>query len=133
MNKCIHSRCQWPQCDKTCGLVPTGDYKAGSSEYEPLIKHLIEEIVSLKIQLDSTNFWVSAALDSLKPVQTDLTHAYNESNTSSYYPTCPHGYCDCVYDPAYIRHNHPKWWIDLGMPTSCNHCLEGERYDDEDK
>lgn len=52
---------------------------------------------------------------------------------SLYTPTCPHGYMDCVYDPAYIKANYPEWHEDLGCPTTCEDCLTGERYDDEDK
>lgn len=33
---------------------------------------------------------------------------------SSYYkayePVCPRGYTDCIYDPAYIKCYHPKWY-----------------------
>ena len=133
MIKCIHDKCCWPECDKTCGLVPTGDYVAGSSEYEPLIKHLIEETTNLKTQLDSVNFWVSAALKDITHFRLNLENAQSESDTNDYVPTCPHGYYDCVYDPAYIRKYYPNWWKDLGMPTSCKNCPDGERYDDEDK
>jgi hypothetical protein len=50
-----------------------------------------------------------------------------------YTPTCPHGYEDCVYDPAYIKTHYPEWYEDLGCPTTCEDCPAGERYDDEDK
>jgi hypothetical protein len=50
-----------------------------------------------------------------------------------YTPTCPHGYEDCVYDPAYIKKHYPEWYEDLGCPTTCENCPAGERYDDEDK
>ena len=50
-----------------------------------------------------------------------------------YTPTCPHGYDDCVYDPAYIKRHYPEWYEDLGCPTTCEDCSAGERYDDEDK
>ena len=50
-----------------------------------------------------------------------------------YTPTCPHGYEDCVYDPAYIKTNCPEWYESLGCPTTCDNCPAGERYDDEDK
>ena len=50
-----------------------------------------------------------------------------------YTPTCPHGYMDCVYDPAYIKTHCPEWYQDLGCPTTCEDCPAGERYDDEDK
>jgi hypothetical protein len=40
---------------------------------------------------------------------------------------------DCVYDPAYLKEYCTEWWIKLGMPTSCENCKNGEKYDDEDK
>jgi len=30
-----------------------------------------------------------------------------------YVPTCPRGYVSCVYDPAYIKCNHPEWYKKL--------------------
>lgn len=30
-----------------------------------------------------------------------------------YTPTCPRGYADCVWDPAYIKHHHPEWFARL--------------------
>lgn len=30
-----------------------------------------------------------------------------------YEPTCPRGYNDCVYDPAYIKYNHPERYAEL--------------------
>lgn len=63
-----------------------------------------------------------------------------------YTPTCPRGYTDCVYDPAYIKLNYPDWYKELygnktpvkasreckermiKDPNEKNHC-----YDNEDK
>ena len=63
-----------------------------------------------------------------------------------YKPTCPYGYTDCVYDPAYILHIDPDWYKDLyGDKTPEEafkiQCLKSyekdkyhcEHYDDEDK
>ena len=33
---------------------------------------------------------------------------YNE-----YRPVCPIGITDCVMDPAYIKHWHPKWYEEM--------------------
>ena len=30
-----------------------------------------------------------------------------------YTPVCPKGYTDCIWDPAYIQFNHPKWYKEL--------------------
>lgn len=130
MLKCIHDQCQWPECDKTCGLVPTGDYVAGSCAEEGLITHLQEEIAGLKntliVNQQQLSFLSMDLHDSIKRIR-------SVSAIEDYIPTCPHGYCDCVYDPAYIRKYYPDWWKDLGMPTSCKNCPNGEKYDDEDK
>lgn len=50
-----------------------------------------------------------------------------------YYPSCPYGYNDCVYDPMYIKEHYPDWYKDLGCPTDCEACEGGSEYDDEDK
>ena len=63
-----------------------------------------------------------------------------------YTPTCPRGYTDCVYDPAYIKFNHPEWYQHLyGDKTpeeasyECQELMKKDPneeyhcYDDEDK
>jgi hypothetical protein len=66
-----------------------------------------------------------------------VTHFNGLSKTivtdKGYTPSCPYGYDDCVLDPIYIKFYHPKWYEDLGSPTSCNECKDGSEYDDEDK
>ena len=66
------------------------------------------------------------------PIYKDLS-----DHCKFYEPVCPFGYTDCVYDPAYIKHYHPKWYKELyGNKTpeeaGCS-CHEGSGYDDEDK
>lgn len=65
------------------------------------------------------------------------------SNERNYQPVCPKGYKDCVYDPAYVKHNYPEWYAklygSLSVEEAANQsCLaqineEYECYDDEDK
>ncbi len=31
----------------------------------------------------------------------------------AYLPTCPRGYIDCIYDPAYIKSESPEWYKEL--------------------
>ena len=61
-----------------------------------------------------------------------------------YKPTCRFGCDDCIYDPAYIYSTYPDWYKKLyGSKTpeeaavskgnSCSCCIDGDRYDDEDK
>lgn len=67
----------------------------------------------------------------------------NRFKEAKYTPTCPHGYDDCIYDPAYIKASSPEWYVTLygdKAPEevardagSCGRCIDGEFYDDEDK
>jgi hypothetical protein len=72
-----------------------------------------------------------------------------ETLGSGYTPTCPRGYDDCVWDPAYIKSNCPEWYATLYgnmTPEEAAHAPGGcfdkvakdpdEKYycyDDEDK
>lgn len=52
-----------------------------------------------------------------------------------YAPTCPHGYDDCILDPAYLiymKYNKIEDF-DYDISEGCNDCDNGEWYDDEDK
>lgn len=62
----------------------------------------------------------------------------NQFKTIKYRPTCVHGCTDCIWDPAYIYATYPSWYERLYGEASpedaqCENCLNGERYDDEDK
>jgi hypothetical protein len=62
----------------------------------------------------------------------------NQFKMIGFKPTCPHGYIDCVWDPAYIKATYPSWYLKLYGDTEpkdnhCEQCPNGERYDDEDK
>lgn len=60
-----------------------------------------------------------------------------------YIPTCRYGAEDCVCDPAYIHATYPNWYVKLygesnvmqvaRMDSTCSRCVNGDRYDDEDK
>lgn len=62
----------------------------------------------------------------------------NQFETVTYRPTCVHGCTDCIWDPAYIYATYPSWYWRLygeSKPAeiACENCVNGERYDDEDK
>ena len=62
----------------------------------------------------------------------------NQFKQVYYKSTCPHGYTDCVMDPAYIKATYPSWYNKLygdikPEEVVCENCANGERYDDEDK
>lgn len=127
MIKCIHDKCQWPECDKTCGMVPTGDYVVGSCAEEELIYHLQKELDRANASLAAVINHANAMINSLKSISVVPECGYE--------PTCPYGYVDCVYDPAYLREYNFDYWVECGMPTGCGEsvCENGEWYDNEDK
>ena len=68
------------------------------------------------------------------------------SQYKEYNPTCPRGYDDCVYDPAYIKCRHPEWYKKLYGDKTTEEAAErcrkvviddpdekGYCYDNEDK
>ena len=66
----------------------------------------------------------------------------NRFKTVRYKPACKYNFEDCIFDPAYIKATYPEWYIELyGDKTieeaiatgDCRNCIDGNRYDDEDK
>lgn len=141
MLKCIYDECRWPECDKTCGLVPESkDYTPDSSAEENLIYHLQNRISELKVELAGCYNVIDdirIALNSTKKAFIAIDTTRKALNISSYWDNytraCKFGYNDCIHDPGYLRKHHFEWWKELGMPITCEHCSEGEEYDDEDK
>lgn len=93
-------------------------------------KQLEQELIN-----ETTN---SKPAESLEYETTLCMEGPNQFKSVKYNPTCPHGYTDCVWDPAYIYATYPNWYKKLkgdALPTevACEACLNGERYDDEDK
>lgn len=133
MLKCLYNECRWPECDKTCGLVPPGDYAVGSCPEEGLIYHLQNEVARMKNIILTTRIHASRintnALEILKSCPA----------VDTYERTCPYGYQDCVYDPGYLRAFYPEEWVEDGMPTTCGESCGGKdggycnNYDWEDK
>lgn len=134
MIKCIYDECQWPKCDKTCGMVPPGDYPFGVCHEEKLIYHLQQRISKLNAELRNLRL-DAVALNNV--INKNLLRIINPlTNLDAEFEcrcaeTCLHGYIDCVHNPEYIRRNYPEWWIELGMPIFCD--PEKCCYDDEDK
>ena len=133
MLKCIHDECCWPNCDKTCGLVPKEKiHVVGSSAEEGLIYHLQGRVAELKAELTECRNIINdtrVILDTMRPA------LITTSSWDDYERACKHGYADCIHDPGYLKKHHNKWWIELSMPTNCDDCdcEHGECYDDEDK
>lgn len=131
MIRCIHEECRWPECDKTCGLVPAEEnYSVGASSEEGLIYHLQERISALKAELAECHRLMTQARMNAHQIDRALIVP---SSYDNYERVCKYGYMDCVCDPGYIRKHHLEWWKDLGMPITCDECKDGSGYDDEDK
>ena len=131
MIKCIYEECRWPECDKTCGLVPTEkNYSVGVSLEESLIYHLQGRISELKAELAECHQLMAQARINAHQIDKALIVP---SSYDNYERVCKYGYMDCVCDPGYIRKHHLEWWKDLGMPITCDECKDGSGYDDEDK
>ena len=69
-------------------------------------------------------------------IRTIVMEGSDEFKTAYYTPTCKFGYCDCIYDDAYIKTTYPEWYKKLqqrkGIKT-CDCCIQGDKYDEEDK
>ena len=132
MLKCVYSECRWPDCDKTCGLVPESkDYNPDASAEKDLICHLQNRISELSVELQECHM-------AMEDARLNIEHIKRTLVTPSYYDdyprTCKFGYNHCIHDPGYIKKYCKEWWIELGMPTTCDeYCKLGECYDDEDK
>ena len=83
------------------------------------------------------NYGITCLDCKLNPIYSDVP---SRSLFQEYIPTCPQGYSDCIYDPAYIKCYDPDWYKELygdltpeeAMLQRCN--PEDEYcYDDEDK
>ena len=100
--------------------------------YEPILWKVLQvENGQLRQELFNLNTNISLVRMNLHEADKNLIKCYPSIN--EYTPTCPHGFVDCVYDPAYLKEYCTEWWVELGMPTSCKNCENGEKYDDEDK
>ena len=133
MIKCIHEECCWPECEKTCGLVPAEEnYPVGASLEEGLIYHLQGRISELKTQLKNYQDQIRMARLEILTADKKLK-SFIVSEWDNYPRACKYGYEDCVYDPGYLRKHDLDWWKELGMPITCEHCKDGSGYDDEDK
>lgn len=137
MINCKYKICQWPECDKTCGLVPTGDYLVGTSEEEELIYHLQNEIIKKDKALAALN----KAFHLLKnDIITEMKNASEQFmiETSEFEICCPLKYPDCGNDPGWRKHFDYEDWVEDGCPSECSFYAEGmgyycPHYYDEDK
>ena len=102
--------------------TPSIDERGIKTLLADILKHVSKDGVSMS---DVSNMNVTPMGDNGR--------CYVRGFNGWYMPSCVHGYRDCVYDPAYIKNSDPEWWEELGCPTSCEDCEDGDRYDDEDK
>ena len=122
MIKCKYKSCQYPHCKNTCGKTEAEIIKYLQMENDVMRTDLAEMRQTLRFLGNEFKKKMFAAAE----------------GDDEYTPTCPAGYTDCIYDPAYIRYHYPDWWEELGMPMKCSHTDKIEEgycrdYDDEDK
>ena len=123
MLDCKYKICQWPDCDKTCGLNPVGDYSTGAA----LIHHLQNEIQ----KKDKT---LSEVYSILGKVKTDIFKDIIPLEealgviTAEYESTCPLGYTDCFNDPGWLKYWDYDEWKKDGCPMVCSYYKENMGY-----
>ncbi len=125
MFKCKHPHCQYPNCEGEKCEVPI----------ETLLAYMCAELAHQR-EIPKQMYWIAMG-STVGRMEYELKRYLPEE---PYEHTCPYGYKDCISDPAYIRWNHPEWWIELGRPTQCS-CAANynededwcKYYDDEDK
>lgn len=133
MLKCKYNDCRWPECEKTCGLVPPGDYAVGSCPEEGLIYELQRRIEQLQCDAVTARVYANRLRGNLNMLLDAIP------SSSDYERVCPYEYMDCVYDPGYLRKYHPETWEKMGMPITCGETCGGKdggycnEYDLEDK
>ena len=69
-------------------------------------------------------------------IRTTVMEGPDKFKAVYYTPTCKFGYCDCIYDDAYIKTTYPEWWEDLQKREgikACDQCIDSCNYDNEDK
>mgnify|MGYP000927218569 CR=1 FL=1 len=86
-----------------------------------------------KVKVDLGNGQFSEMILNEQELKDRLIGNPQPCNKGYYQPICKYGYKDCVCDPAYIKANYPDWYKELGSPTQCEDCTDGNCYDDEDK
>jgi hypothetical protein len=69
-------------------------------------------------------------------IRTMVMEGPDRFKAAFYEPQCKCGFIDCIYDDAYIKATYPEWYEVLqqreGIST-CDCCVQGDKYDDEDK
>ena len=121
MIKCVHPKCKYPRCDFTCGL--------NSNDIIKMLQKRIDELLEVRETLRGKlwNLYEDAGRlgDYLSP-----DREFNNACAKA----CKFGYIGCIHNPEYLRRYYPEYWVEIGMPTECEECID-ERcvYDDEDK
>ena len=102
-----------------------------------IAKDFETEVLATLFKRIQQNEYAIANSEELYPT-TIRMEGENQFQEVKYKPCCKHSYDDCIYDPAYIYATYPEWYKKLygdKLPEeiTCDHCENGERWDDEDK
>lgn len=103
-------------------------------------KHVIfDEAPSRQLLLDRA-VHILNDIHPLAPERVVEITAANLAEMNGYTPTCPRGYDDCVWDPAYIKHHYPDWFARLWgnrtpeqVAQSPGGCFDKYKNDPEEK
>lgn len=118
--------------DETCGKCPFCKDEFRGKDIASVDTNCIDRLIlSLAKYLPAEK-----SSDEVVKVRTTIMEGPDKFKTAFYTPTCKYGYCDCIYDDAYIKTTYPEWWEDLQNRDgikACDLCVDGSEYDDEDK
>lgn len=113
MRKCLYEKCQFPNCERTCGLSLEELIVSLQSE----IQKLTSERKTMLLYFTNINQYSKLSMDKFNTYENEMREH------------CKEGYCDCVNNPWYLRKFHSDYWKEIGMPTKCAECY----YENEDK
>lgn len=120
MLKCVHYSCQFPNCDRTCDLIPLDS--RNDLDYAPLINMLQKTIATQHSKM----FELQSSIISLRNTILDfpLRTVISLINENPYNDTC-------VNSPYYQKIHNFDLWVATGMPTECpisNSCKDCSHY-----
>lgn len=83
-------------------------YAATEQEAREKLKKEISKTVAGEPKVECAGVY-----DSEDGTELRRTYSIHSQELTYYKPTCPRGYDDCIWDPAYIKANNPNWYNEL--------------------
>lgn len=124
-----------------CKIIQQIEFEIDIDEYdEDKVDKIVEKVKIIDTENIASNikrheFFETKMYDSegYELTKTVVMEGEEKFKYKFYEPLCKYGYSDCICDPAYIKTTYPEWYKELGCPTTCKQCEDGDCYDDEDK